>query len=417
MTKNKCFILVLLLACCVACATSSVKPPTNVDDHEGDSDTSSVLAVSPINIKFPEAVFTDPKLVAQRMHSKAIIKRLEGLVNATPKGASIYFSIYHFTDEYGLINAIRDADRRGVNLHVMLDMSVRSNNGPTVAKLTTIDKDIEIVAIYNDAKPSGSAINHNKFALFTELSTKNGNVKNVVFTSSENWTKNAETKFNNAVIVSHKGLYKAYLQYWKDVKTRAGHGMVDFTFRKFNALKEDGIMAFFYPKRNNGKYYGPDPIVEILNGITNPSSTTIQIEMAFWTHKRTSILQKVRDLMKQGAKVEIIVRSNTGLHDELVDLANQGAYVKMFNYTKVPDVKQIKLHSKVMLIWGKWKGKETKLVITGSENYTGPALKYNNENNILLSSYHFKHPKFFKRFEDNFNAMKTLPGTCCANRN
>lgn len=399
------FCIFLLLF--FACNKSSENKP---QDTGNSVDSSSVSSLTPIQITLPEAVFTNPAMVAQGKHSKAIIGRLEGLINATPKDASIYMSVYLFKDEFGLISAIRKANERGVNLHIMLDRSDRSNNTATVEKLTAIGKDIEIVGIHNDA--STSAINHNKFALFSNLSTKNGEVKNVVFTSSENWQPFTEKEIQNAIILSNKGLYNVYLQYWKDMRTRAAHGMVNFKFRKYIDLKE-GIEAFFYPKRENGKYYGPDPIVNILDQITDPSSTTIKIEMPFWTEARLSIVEKLRNLMSKGAKVEIVVRSNVGVHDALVDLAGEGAFVKMYNYSNVAGIKQIQIHSKVMMIQGEWNGKKTKVIITGSENYTGNALENNNENNLLLSSYHFKHPEIFKDYEENFNKMKSLPGVCC----
>lgn len=399
------FCIFLLLF--FACNKSSENKP---QDTGNSVDSSLVSSLTPIQITLPEAVFTNPAMVAQGKHSKAIIGRLEGLINATPKDASIYMSVYLFKDEFGLISAIRKANERGVNLHIMLDRSDRSNNTATVEKLTAIGKDIEIVGIHNDA--STSAINHNKFALFSNLSTKNGEVKNVVFTSSENWQPFTEKEIQNAIILSNKGLYNVYLQYWKDMRTRAAHGMVNFKFRKYIDLKE-GIEAFFYPKRENGKYYGPDPIVNILDQITDPSSTTIKIEMPFWTEARLSIVEKLRNLMSKGAKVEIVVRSNVGVHDALVDLAGEGAFVKMYNYSNVAGIKQIQIHSKVMMIQGEWNGKKTKVIITGSENYTGNALENNNENNLLLSSYHFKHPEIFKDYEENFNKMKSLPGVCC----
>lgn len=390
-----------------ACNKSSVNKP---QDTGNSADSSSVSSVTPIQISLPEAVFTNPAMVAQGKPSKAIIGRLEGLINATPKGASIYMSVYLFKDEFGLISAIRKAHERGVHLHIMLDRSDRSNNTATVEKLTAISKDIELVGIHNDA--SVSAINHNKFALFSGLSTKTGEVKNVVFTSSENWQPFTEKEIQNSIILSNEGLYKAYLQYWEEMRTRAVHGMANFTFRKFVDL-EEGIEAFFYPKRENGKYYGPDPIVHILDQITDPSSTVIQIEMPFWTEARLAIVNKLRSLMSGGAKVEIVVRSNVDVYDALVDLAHEGAFVKMYNYSNVAGVKQIQIHSKVMMIQGEWNGKKTKLILTGSENYTGSALKANGENNLLLSSYHFKHPEIFKSYEENFEAIKVLPGVCC----
>jgi phosphatidylserine/phosphatidylglycerophosphate/cardiolipin synthase-like enzyme len=420
-------LLLFLFSACNSAPTYRPSDPSNGSDGE---DSSSVSSVKPIPINFPEVDFNDLAKIKKHKRSKVILQRLADLIDATPKGASIYMSIFGFNarDESLVISAIKRADIRGVDLRIMLDRSDHTSN-PTgekntnvLIKLKAIDKNIDIVGIYNDASPQAPtmAINHNKFALFSKVKTKNGVVQNIVFTGSENWGPNGEKNINNVVILSHKGLYGAYLGYWQAMKKRAASGMINYTFRKYSN-PNDGIWAYFFPKRKNGEYYGPDPIIKILDGITDPASTTIQIVMPFWTNGRRSIAEKLSDLMNKGAKVEVVVRSNvvSEVHDNLVALAKRGAFVKMYNYNKTqhPDIKQIKLHSKVMLIQGEWHGKKTKLVRTGSQNFTGRAMRASNNNTLLLSSYHFKHPKLFQRFEDHFNEIKTLPSVCCMENN
>lgn len=404
--------VVIFFFFCVACNKHGLKNPNtrNTDDTTISTDTTPVWAVHPFNDSLPEAVFTDPKFISQGLSSSTIINNLMSLINATPKEASIYISIYLFKDEPGLLTAIRNATERGVQVHVMLDRSDDNYNASTVKALEAIDKNMDIVEVYNRIKPA--AINHNKFVIFSDISTKNGDIKNVVFTSSENWVPFTEKEIQNAVIVSNDGLFNAYLQYWKKMKVLADHQMINFEFMEYDDLN-DGIMAFFYPKLKDGKYFEPDPIVHILDQITDPSATTIQIEMAFWTNYRIDIINKLSDLLEEGAKVEIVVRSNQPVYNALVDLANKGAYVKMFNYSNVSGVKQVQIHSKIMLIQGEWNGKKTHLVIAGSENYGDGPLKYSNNNNILLSSYNFKYPKVFEAYEQNFDEIKMLPGVCC----
>lgn len=401
------FILLFIVS---ACSTTSSNQPPKPPPPDNKS------AVDTIDISFPAAVFTDLGLVAAHDHSRIIKERLASLINAAPKETSIYLSVYGFRKVPSLISAIKKAVDRNVKVHVELDMSSRSNNTSTVNKLKEIDGNIDIVGIQSDAGPT--AINHNKLALFSAVTTKNGTAKNVVFTSSENWGPRTGEKIQNAAILSNKGLYQAYLQYWQEMKKRATSGMKDYNFKKYSAPKE-GIWAYFYPKRKNGVSYGSDTIVDMLDGITDPSSTTIQIEMPFWTDCRIDILNKLKDLKDQGAKIEVVVRSNVGdqVHNGLITLAQRGAFVKMYNFDETnKSVQRIFLHSKVIMIRGEWKGKKTNIVITGSENFTCNALKRNNENNLLLSSYNFKHPGFFKDYEDNFEEMKKLPGICCTKK-
>lgn len=223
--KVKYYFFVFLL-CCFACNKdpSQGNPLPSTDGNgSGGGDTTNVDGVKPLDGILPTAVFTDPILIVQDKHSKAIILYLGSLINATPKDASIYMSVYLFKGEPGLITAIRNANDRGVKVHVMFDRSHSDYNDPTVAKLTSISKNIDVVSFYNDI--SSGSINHNKFALFSALSTTSGDIKNVVFTSSENWTPGTEQKIQNAVILSKEGLYDAFLQYWKDLKSHADHDM------------------------------------------------------------------------------------------------------------------------------------------------------------------------------------------------
>lgn len=406
--RTKYYFFVFLFFCCSCKKGTGVQPPPAGNNNSGDGSTTAD-AVKPFNGTLPAAVFTDPRLVVQNKHSRSIILYLGSLINATPKGAAIYMSVFLFKSEPGLITAIRNAVSRGVMVHVMFDRSHSDYNDPTVEKLTSISKNIDVVSFYNNI--SSSAINHNKFALFSALSTTGGDIKNVVFTSSENWTPGTEQKIQNAIILSGEGLYDAFLQYWKDMKSHADHDMASYNYREYDDLK-DGIQAFFYPKRKNGSYFAPDPIVHILDQITDPSSTTIQIAMAFW-HDRAGITNKLGALMSRGAKVEIVVRSGQPAGKAIESLAKNGAFVKMYNYTNVPGVKEIQLHSKEMIIQGEWNGHKTNVIITGSENYNYGGLMTSANNDVLLSSYRFKHPEIFKAFEDNFNAMKILPGVCC----
>jgi phosphatidylserine/phosphatidylglycerophosphate/cardiolipin synthase-like enzyme len=305
----------------------------------------------------------------------------------------------------------------------MLDVGVGlKTNMPTIKTLKAIAPDIDIVKIDNGIQ--NGAINHNKFTLFSDISTKGGKAKNVVFTSSDNLSPHQQELIQNAAILSDKGLYQAYLGYWQAMKKLADRKMKNYTFKKYSD-PDAGIWAYFFPKRKNGNVFGPDPIIKVLDGITDPSSATIQIEMPFWTKYRMrtdvsldgiSIVGKLSKLMKQGAKVEAVVRSNVDNHDSLVALAHQGAFIKMYNYSDVPNVKQIGLHSKVMLIQGEWHGNKTKLAIVGSQNFGGRPLIASNNNTLVLSSYHFKHPQFFKLYEDNFNELKKLSGVCCAEK-
>ena len=64
------------------------------------------------------------------------------------------------------------------------------------------------------------------------------------------------------------------------------------------------------------------------------------------------------------------------------------------------------LHSKYMLIDAEWRGARQKIVLTGSHNYTGPALTSNDETLLVIAN-----PLIFDAFWDNWNTLREHPLT------
>lgn len=413
--KIKYYLFILLLAFCACSSSTDVEPPPT---PPGGDDSSSVSSVEPLSVALPRADFTELSKIKRKEHSKIVTQRLIDLIDATPEDASVYLSPDRIGKNMdGIINAIRRADIRGVDLHIMLDMSSAANrkgNSPTIKRLKLIDSGMDLVKIH--IAPDGNGVNHNKFDLFSKIKMRSGELKNVVFTTSQNMFRNAETKIQNAITLSDSGLYQAYLSYWQEMKQKRTHkGKKNYTFRKYSD-PDNGIYALFYPKTKNGQYFDPVPIANVLDKITNPSSTTIKIAMAGWDNCYIDVVKKLSDLMEQGAKVEVVTRSSASkkVHDWLVNLANRGAFIKMYNYDRLHNnVKKIRTHSKEMIIDGKWKGNKTNVIVTGSENFNCADLKRGYNNDVILSSHNFGHQKIFKRYEDNFDKIKKLPGVCC----
>lgn len=134
-----------------------------------------------LSITLPEAIFTEPARIKDGMKSTVIYDRVTELVDATPGDASICISIYQFYDFKYLVDALKRAFSRNVKLHIMVDMSnhdagLISKNRVTVDALRALGDDVEIVLVDNDA--GSIAINHNKFILFSQLSTDEGTLEN-----------------------------------------------------------------------------------------------------------------------------------------------------------------------------------------------------------------------------------------------
>ncbi|TQM49814.1 phosphatidylserine/phosphatidylglycerophosphate/cardiolipin synthase-like enzyme [Arcticibacter tournemirensis] len=354
-----------------------------------------------IALNLPDAIFTDLTKVSVGQASPVIMDRLIALIDATPANATIHLSIFGF-DHSGVINALKKASERGVILHIMIDMSVedtKAQNPPTISTIRGFIKaGSEVVVVTNDVNTS--SINHNKFVLFSELNTDKGKVSNVVFQTSHNFTVDDSKKIQDAVTMSHEGLYNAYVTYWNDIKAKASSGMKDFYYKEY-VNDADGITAFFFPKRRNGISYGDDTIIEILNNITEPSTATVRVGMSDWVVSRINVANKLSELVTAGAKVEVVVKNK--IDDEvqavLRDMQSRGAFVKIY------DISRTNIHSKFLLIEGKYKGQQCTIVATGSHNYTTNALRNNNETLLML-----KNSSLYAKYISYYNEMKKLPG-------
>lgn len=390
--------IIILLLFFVGCKDNNNPTQTDPEDPEP-------VPVEPVAEAQPDVLFTEADLIEDGEESTVIIDRLIELIDAVPADASIYISIYLFEYE-PLLEALERAETRNVSLYVMMDMSDRSNNTNTADRLRALGENVKIVSVRNNA--SASAINHNKFVLLPEVETEEGMAENLIFQTSQNFTESGHGKIQDGTILSDKDLYEAYLDYWEDMDELSDNQMASFSYREFED-DETGTTAYFYPKRKDNQPYGEDTIIEILDDIDDPSSATVKIAMSAWTDSRMVIVDKLSELLSQGADLQVVTKSSIGeeTYDELRQLSDDGATVKIYNMGNSGEPK-INMHSKFMMVDGVWDGEDTNLLFTGTQNFTMNALRNNNEVSLL-----FRDHEFYSRYKDYFDELKSLPGVCC----
>lgn len=399
MTKRiKTYFALLLIALLYGCAgaESPIQPETTEPEPK---------SAVPVEFLDDEVLFTNPEVIAEGGVSPVIFNRLLDFIKATPGGESIYLSIYLF-DYEPMIEALTAAHDRGVELNIMMDMSDRSDNLSTANIFTVLGEGVDVVRVVNDAGPI--AINHNKFVLFSEVQSTTGLIEKVVFQTSQNFKESGAKKLQDAVIIRDESLFEGYLNYWQEMKNRAGEGMADFEFMTYHSQEEE-IEAHFYPKREGGRYDGEDTIIELLNNITDPATAVIKIGMSAWSDSRVHIVDKLEELISEGATVDVITKSSIGplVLDRLEMVDSPNADILIFNMSN-DGPPRINIHTKMMLIDGEWSGEEMKLLVTGTQNFTNNALKNNNEVTLL-----FKNHEFFDQYDSYFKEMKELPVVCC----
>ncbi|WP_165499075.1 phosphatidylserine/phosphatidylglycerophosphate/cardiolipin synthase family protein [Gramella sp. KN1008] len=399
MLRNFIYLFLFFISSCSG-DTETVKPDIN---QEPQKEVNEVQALKTDNARLPEVLFNDIQKIKEGSTSTIISDKIVSYINATPENASIYVSIYLF-DHSPIIEALIDASEREVKLFIMTDESDRSSNLATLSKFKSLEGEIEVVGITNDA--SSIAINHNKFILLSEVEVEGTeNIENIIFQTSQNFHSKGQKKLQDAIIISNPGLYDAYVENWNTMKTFANSGMENYEYTEYINTEAE-VKVSFYPKRKNGQTYGEDSVIEILDQITDPAGTTIKIAMSDWSDSRSYIIDHLLILLEAGADIQIITKSGKGpeVMQGLKKLQDHGAFVKVFNLDNTGPA-QINIHTKIMLIDGILDGMRTKFVMTGTQNFTLNALWNNNETSLFLMN-----EDLIEEYESFLNELKELPG-------
>ncbi|WP_353132195.1 phospholipase D-like domain-containing protein [Pseudopedobacter sp.] len=406
--KKNIYFMFLLFGAISFMVSSCKKIHHSIDEDLDYNDTPPVLAdttLVPVDITLPEVRFTQKEFYSAYLESNMILSGLTSLIDATDQGATIHMSIYQINQD-DVLEALKRADSRGVNLRLLIDMSRLESQRINPKALNFLRnsnlKNAEIWDINNDV--ADGAINENRFVLFSEIETVAGKQQYVVFQASQSFTDADSRYAQDAVILSDQSLYEAYLTYWNELKARATGGMTSYNY--FSEILNSGnIEAHFLPYRNNNTAINGDLSLDFLNRISNPATADIRIAMAYWDNTRIVILDKLISLAEQGAKVELVLKSNLAASlSRFEELESKGGFIRMINVND--NTRQLtNTESRFTLIKGTFDGvPNSKVVITGTHSFTGNSLKNSNGAIILL-----KDEGIYSRYFSYFDDLKVLP--------
>ena len=137
-----------------------------------------------------------------------------------------------------------------------------------------------------------------------------------------------------------------------------------------------------------------DPVVEALDGLDANAGGSIRVAMATWSNPRSAIARKLVALHGAGMDVAVLVNPAEAGSEILALLEGAGIPVRRY----------APLHSKYLLMDGVWRSAQRKVVLTGSQNFTDPALTGNDETMLRIES-----EAIHGRFMADWNAMATHP--------
>lgn len=342
-------------------------------------------------------IFNDP--LGSTDEQYAIGTRLIELTNSAVPGSTIKVAVYHVW-EASVVDALVAAKDRGVRVQILLDESSRSDRpantsySTLAAALGTDKSKPSFVSLCPAGKSClgdpkyGQSIMHNKFWLFSEVE----GARDVVVQTTSNSTPSAHTKFfNDALLLpDNPTLYDAYADYFTDMLGK------DWRNWDYRTVSSGLFKAYFFPRA--GTVNETDTMYSVLNNVQcnyKDSAGVTQhtkVRASIFKITRQQIADKLVSLKKAGCSVSIVyaetdsAKSQGGTPGTWEALHKSGGpSVRCFNDDRDPLNPGAKLvtpyiiHSKYLLIDGVYDGKRNKLSFTGSQNYTAPALRENDE--------------------------------------
>jgi phosphatidylserine/phosphatidylglycerophosphate/cardiolipin synthase-like enzyme len=380
------------------------------------------------------ATFNNP--VGNVAEQNAIFSQFARLIDRVPAGEQIALSFFGFDtvsqadgpDTPDLTARLIAAHDRGVNVKVILDQAQVGNEAHTelLAELGDDDSRPSWIVTCADQFPDGPdrgcigtrvkewsngplyAYNHNKFALFSALAMNNGStVSNVVFTGSSNigvW--DANEAFNNMLTISDAATYRTFTAYFEDLRAFRYSAEGDNDYYTDSGTGST-YRTFFFPRHERaGKPFedpGSDTIYNTLQSVdpackyqeADGSWHQTDVRVAMLSFNRPAIAKKLASLSKAGCWVDVVYSDANAAVLDAMRVSGGPQLTRC--YLNVEPGRDIRVHSKYMLIDGGFADDITPRVYTGSHNYAWSALRQSDETLMRITGRPW-HDEYLNNF-------------------
>ena len=348
----------------------------------------------------------------------AIRDRARAMIAAADNGSTIRMALYHFWDKTFAQELAAAHTARGINVQVVLDETTVSTEGVTDVSYETLK-----AALGTDmSKPSyvklctkgrsclgptaGAGINHNKFLLFSSLG--GGTAKQVVLQMTSNLTPSNYSRYwNSAVgVAGNAALYAAYNDYFVKL------GKQDRANWQYTYAPAGDYKVYFFPRAGTAE--DTDTVINTLDNVactwTDSAGThRTAIRAAMLKITRQGVADKLRALAAAGCTVDLVYsETDSGTWNALHGQTRLTTRCYQDDNDADPATPNRIVHSKNLMIDGMYAGAREKLVFTGSHNWSGPALRDNDESMVRINS-EAVYQAFVTNFDDTRAAA--VPGT------
>ncbi|NME70042.1 phospholipase D-like domain-containing protein [Flammeovirga aprica] len=307
--------------------------------------------------EFPITVLpTDEDL---KNSSTIYYENVNNIIDATPSGETIHVNLFKFST--GTIrDRLLEAMRRGVEVHVMLDIDEVNNY---TAKI--LQDSVTTFLRYNNYLSSKS-INHNKYLLSSGIATSDSIRRNIVLQTSYNFTAKDNSKYQDMVMLADEALYNVFVSNYEDMEV--AYNEKKLREWSFEWQQHGQATVGFLPKLTGG-----DIAVDIFSGVSNTAVVTIMNSK--WEDDRPTLKSTLQGLLDQGTTLHIMAPPlrTDNLDKRWEDQLNE--WNTNYDNCIVKWISARSIHNKTILI----EDGENSAVWTGAHNFRARSLRYNNE--------------------------------------
>ena len=384
-----------------------------------------VEAVIPVDgVQFNNPISSDP------YYENTLLRAMANGIEGTKAGATIRWVFFSLTTGF-IVDKLIAAHRRGVNVRVLQD---DHEIGPLWKKLiSVIGKDTSKRSwgllchrsCFSDEDPSYL---HTKLYMFS--STRG--VPYVVMTSSANPTyTQARVGWNDLYTITRNAtIYNAAKKHFEDltrgaIRDRDGNQSAHKPIDYYWDVTSGKYKMYFFPQAGDDRFTDTMWLVMrnircggTASGYGSGGKTIIKVAMYQWSYLRIRLANELWRLDDEGCIVDIIYDPTVTDREIVAALKAPGGrhggpkLLKAHDPDRDGDGMPTNfVHFKFMLVNGVYAGDtSTKVVFTGSANWTNTALRYGNE--LMLKIVDGRvHDKYVAQFEKLRTWAKSIPPT------
>ncbi|MQY13318.1 hypothetical protein SRB5_34620 [Streptomyces sp. RB5] len=342
---------------------------------------------------------------------QAIRTQVRNITTNADPGSALRLSMYHLWDET-IANDLAAAKARGVQVKVLLDASTLDYPASYDILRTALGTStgatswVKLCATGSSCLgPSGTGINHNKFLLAGSVG--GGAQTNVVAQLTSNLTPSNYSRYWNSsvTVAGNADLYNGYVSYFTELQAQ-DRGAWTYTYGNAGAYK-----YYFFPRA--GTDNATDTVVNALDNVTCAytadgvaKKTTIHIAMLKIT--RQGVADKLAALAGAGCLIDIVYSETDSGTWPVLHRSNITNRCYQHDHDADTSTPNRIVHSKNWLVDGLYDGVVGRYLWTGSHNFSGPALRNNDEAMLKI-----KDAAVYAAFEANFQQVRAAasPGT------